>query len=321
MGLKMTADIDVVIPARNSEATLGSCLRSVQMQVIPESWSMRIVLVDDNSDDATRELCDSILHQITNFEVITNESRKGRARTLNAGFEAGTGECVMVLDSDCAMQTPQALERHLQNLRNGADISISPVATYGKGFWAQYQARAAERRHEKARWLGPWVLTTACMVARRKTIEHIGGFDESFVAYGFEDRDLLLRAHSNGYRLMLAEASPIIHEGETSMPEIVQKLKESAQWSAPVMVSRHPDAYKSMPYARFDLQDKGPVVRTVMKLMGGGIERSATAWENVIESPYIPFGVKELGVKVLSAASYACGSAQRPNRNRTRVDS
>src|SRR5258708_10981237 len=53
--------VSVIVPARNEEASLGSCLVSLvaQRNVTQNHFPFEIIVVDDHSTDRTREIADS----------------------------------------------------------------------------------------------------------------------------------------------------------------------------------------------------------------------------------------------------------------------
>src|SRR5580704_4996102 len=56
MSLAVDPEISVVVPARNEEACLANCLRSLVAQ---EGASCEVIVVDDHSSDRTREVAQS----------------------------------------------------------------------------------------------------------------------------------------------------------------------------------------------------------------------------------------------------------------------
>ena len=61
MNLQPSLEVSVIVPARNEAACLGECLRSLVTQ---EGVSCEIIVVDDHSTDATREIAASFPVQV-----------------------------------------------------------------------------------------------------------------------------------------------------------------------------------------------------------------------------------------------------------------
>ena len=86
--------LSVVIPVYNEAATVREILRRVRASPI----ATQIVVVDDGSDDGTRE----ILAQESgpDLSVILHERNRGKGAALRTGFAAATGDVIVVQDAD-----------------------------------------------------------------------------------------------------------------------------------------------------------------------------------------------------------------------------
>ena len=100
--------ICAVIPAHNSQATLGRALESVRAQTMPVS---QLVVVDDASTDSTSEVARS--YQGLNVEVVRMDKNVGAAAARNRGVTAANTELVAFLDADDEW-LPTKLEKQAQ---------------------------------------------------------------------------------------------------------------------------------------------------------------------------------------------------------------
>ena len=88
--------LSIVIPIYNEVSTIEETVRQVKASPVPDK---EIILVDDYSTDGTRELIrdkleaevDRVVYQSQNF---------GKGFALKAGFQAATGDVVLVQDAD-----------------------------------------------------------------------------------------------------------------------------------------------------------------------------------------------------------------------------
>lgn len=101
----------VVIPARNEARNLGWVLDN-----LPE-WVNEVILVDGHSTDATIEMARACRPDIR----IVFEGRPGKGAALRAGFEAATGDAIVMLDADGSM-SPTELPRFVHFLEQGYDF-------------------------------------------------------------------------------------------------------------------------------------------------------------------------------------------------------
>ena len=87
--------LSIVIPCYNEEATLRSILARVDSLPIHKE----IIVVDDYSQDASREILRS-LENTENLRVIYKQQNEGKGAALRTGFAAATGDVVMIQDAD-----------------------------------------------------------------------------------------------------------------------------------------------------------------------------------------------------------------------------
>jgi rSAM/selenodomain-associated transferase 2 len=88
--------LSIVIPTLNEASTICATLAT-----IPKSSDLEVIVVDGGSQDATVELAHS-------FGARVLASTRGRARQMNAGARAATGELLLFLHADT--QLPQGFE-------------------------------------------------------------------------------------------------------------------------------------------------------------------------------------------------------------------
>lgn len=96
--------VSVIVAARNEQATLPGCLRSLQRQ--DYTGSLEIVIVDDESDDGSAHLVEEAISTWGGGLklVRARASRPFRCRKKSAlrdGIEASTGDLLLFTDADC----------------------------------------------------------------------------------------------------------------------------------------------------------------------------------------------------------------------------
>ena len=88
--------ISIVVPIYNSEKTLEKCLQSIINQTYK---NLEIILVDDGSNDASRDICERYLQKDNRIKLIC-QTNKGPSAARNAGLKDSTGEYITFIDSD-----------------------------------------------------------------------------------------------------------------------------------------------------------------------------------------------------------------------------
>ena len=87
--------LSVVIPAYNECQTIEELLQ----RVIDSPFDKEILVVDDGSNDGTRELLQKLDGQC-GVRVLLHEVNQGKGAALATGFRAATGDVVLVQDAD-----------------------------------------------------------------------------------------------------------------------------------------------------------------------------------------------------------------------------
>jgi len=87
--------LSVVIPAYNARSTIEEILQ----RVIDTPYEKEILVVDDGSNDGTRELLNELDGQC-GIRVLLHEVNQGKGAALATGFLAATGDVVLIQDAD-----------------------------------------------------------------------------------------------------------------------------------------------------------------------------------------------------------------------------
>lgn len=95
--------VTVLVCARNEEDNIDRCLNSLSQLDYP-SERLQIIVVDDNSTDATARHLAAWQNRLDHLHVIALDSvaeHGGKVNALIAGLDAATGEFVCITDADC----------------------------------------------------------------------------------------------------------------------------------------------------------------------------------------------------------------------------
>lgn len=182
----------VVVPTRDSAATLPACLLSVRAQRYPHAC----IVVDNFSADGTLEIAKSLATCTVQLGPERSAQRNFGARIFPAGI-------VGFIDSDMQL-TSEVLEQVAVAVRAGGEAVVVPEVSVGTTFWARVKA------FEKSFYAGCDNVEAARFFTTRR-FQQLGGFDESLNAG--EDWDLTLRARQAGCPVVRITASIIHNEG------------------------------------------------------------------------------------------------------------
>jgi glycosyltransferase involved in cell wall biosynthesis len=198
--------VSIIIPAFNSEKTIGKCLQSVRDQTYS---NLETIVVDCGSRDGTVEIADGFGVKIIKIDT------PSMTKQTNMGAAASKGKYLYRLDSDVVLSNSHVNECVIKCEEEGLDA----VATYwgpdpSIGYWAKI------RKFEKDCYKYDLSRVVARFY-RRDVFERIGGYREDIVAG--EDYDIQNRLLSIGCKIGTAETEGL-HLGEPkSIGEILKK--------------------------------------------------------------------------------------------------
>ena len=178
-----------------------------------------LVVVDNGSTDGSAEW----LAEQDDLLLLRNDTNAGAPRARNQALAHAQGRWIVFMDSD-VMVTPGWLDGLVYHAAVDAGAAcVGPVtdrAAHGQALANVNVRTAAERdalatvRAETHRRKSSYasLMSSFCMLVPRAVIERIGGFDERFSPWGFEDDDFSLRARLAGGRLRVAHDVFVQHE-------------------------------------------------------------------------------------------------------------
>jgi glycosyltransferase involved in cell wall biosynthesis len=197
--------VSIVVPTRNSAATLGMCLQSLKEQTYPD---IEIIVVDNNSQDKTQEISKG-------FGVIPIVAGKERSEQTNLGAKKARGKYLFRTDADFVFDSTLISRAVEVSQKGGFDaVIVHGTSDPTISRWARI------RKAERECFEGDWAHTAASFF-KKEAFEAVGGFNEILTA--FEDYDLNNRFIKAGFKIGRIDARAI-HIGEPrSLAEVVPK--------------------------------------------------------------------------------------------------
>lgn len=210
--------VSVVVLNYNGKIYLERCLSSLLNQTYPY---VEIILVDNASSDGS---VDFVRARFLTVKTIENEKNLGFAAGNNVGIRIAQGKYIVTLNNDTEAH-PEWLEHLVRVAENDETIGMcaSKVLSFddpriidsvGVVIYPDGMSRGRGRLEEDT---GQYdqveevLLPSACAALyRRKMLNEIGLFDESFFAY-CEDTDLGLRGRLAGWRAVLVPSAIVYH--------------------------------------------------------------------------------------------------------------
>lgn len=197
--------VSAIVPAKNNEATIEACLKSIVGQSYPKIEL--IVVVNTDSADGTLKIAKRYSKKVYSHGTERLTSR-------NFGASKARGDYLLFIDSDMVLDKDVTKDCVMASQRQpGCAGVIIPEESFGKGFWADCI------KLERSFYVGiDWI--EAARFFRKDIFKQIGGYDEKMISG--EDWDLSQRTEASG-RIVRAQSFIHHNEGAPGLWQIVRK--------------------------------------------------------------------------------------------------
>jgi GT2 family glycosyltransferase len=186
-----------------------------------KSGKTEVIIIDDKSSDGSITFLNDFSKTHHDFKLIINEKNIGFAPTANKGVKASSGEIAILLNTDVYPEkdflTP--LLKHFINEKMFAvgcldrSVENGEVVLRGRGLGEWKRGFLLHQRGEVNKTSTLWV--SGGSGAFRKSIwDKLGGFNELYAPFYYEDIDLSYRALKSGYHILFEPKSIVVHEHE-----------------------------------------------------------------------------------------------------------
>lgn len=250
--------ISIVITTYNRSDALGCVLRALERQT---DKHFEVIVADDGSSEFHCKRIRTFQRHV-NYPVAHvwhPDVGFTASKVRNLGVAAAAGDYLVLLDGDCIPEV-DFVARHRMLAENGwfvngSRVLLSPVFTAqvleeavglidrSFGVWLTRRAMGhcsklagalrlpdfPGRRQAAFRWKG---IRSCNMSLAKKDYLAVNGFDETFVGWGHEDADFVLRLHNAGLQRKNGFFSTEVyhlwhHESDRDMENInAQKVRE-----------------------------------------------------------------------------------------------
>ena len=104
----------VIIPCYNEAGNIETCI-----QRVPTLGTFReVIVVDDGSKDGTSAIVRRLAEKDSRIRLISYSPNRGKGQAVKAGFDAATGDILMILDADMTV-IPEELHKFFHALAEG----------------------------------------------------------------------------------------------------------------------------------------------------------------------------------------------------------
>ena len=194
--------IDIVILTHNHLDSTKKCIASIDAP-------HRLIVVDDKSDDGTKELfTDSVINaDFPDFNF---------SRNLNIGLKACKNDLILIINNDILF-TKGAIAEMVKTINKDTETGMVGPLTNAGGSVNPLQITSETAERADARTFR--TLPLFCNLIRKEIIDRVGFLDEDFSGYGCEDDDWCIRIMRAGYKLMVCGRAYIHHNATLTYKE------------------------------------------------------------------------------------------------------
>ena len=124
--------LSVVIPARDEEGCIASTVEHLYVELRLHEVPHEIIVVDDGSSDATWSILQSLHDRVPTLRPVQNLPQHGFGRAVASGFDAMTGDAVVLMMADESDDCRDVL-RYWKKLNEGYDCVFGSRFVRGGG--------------------------------------------------------------------------------------------------------------------------------------------------------------------------------------------
>lgn len=213
-------NVSIIIPNYNGEDLLKKNLPKVQESVKHykdrnKDSMVEIIVVDDHSADGSIK----VLENYEDIKVIRNSKNLGFSSAVNRGVEEAKGEIVVLLNTDVVPQK-NFLEPLLRHFADRAVFAVGcmdrsiengKIVLRGRGIGRWEKGFLIHARGEVNKTTTLWV-NGGSGAFRRSIWDKLGGFNELYNPFYYEDIDLSYASLKAGYTIRFEPRSVVVHD-------------------------------------------------------------------------------------------------------------
>lgn len=189
----MQTTVSIIIPTYNRASFIQQTILSVLDQTLQD---FEIIIIDDNSNDNTKEIVDSFFHD-DRIIYLKNSKNMGPGAARNIGLKIAKGKYIAFLDSD-DLWLPKKLETQIRYMEENPQFHL----VYSNGWMINTKGETIQiylnKRHNVEGNIFPDLLKrnfimNITVMMRRGVFETIGLLNEDLSIVAVEDYEYWLR--------------------------------------------------------------------------------------------------------------------------------
>lgn len=213
-------DVIIQVVNYNTKKYLDRCLESLLEDLKNASFSFRISLLDNDSNDDLKDLVEKYKN-LAAISYYKNNKNVGFGAGHNILAKKNNGKYILVLNPDTEFIEEKTIERLYNHfLKNLKTKVVGPALITSEGEIQHWDH--GELKGPFVKLYAPWRKQTkltkvawvsgAVFFVEKEFFEKVGGFDENFFLY-MEEVDLCLRIRQAGKEILYDPNIKVFHQG------------------------------------------------------------------------------------------------------------
>ncbi len=216
---------DIIIPVWNQLELTKSCIEHIAKNT---SYSYRLIIIDNGSDEDTRQYLRQLSLENKQLLLIRNETNLGYVLAINQGLEASIADYACLFNNDVFVARGWLTE--MIGVCESADgigvVNPESDEIDSDSIDEKLQAKSVSLICLQGQFIEITGAMGFCMLLKRELIAKVGFLDDIFGLGGYDDMDYSRRAHVAGYKCVKAKAAYVIHRVHSSFDKLGAKQKK-----------------------------------------------------------------------------------------------
>lgn len=213
----MKSRVDVIIPSYNGKHLLSQNLP----HIIKNTSNLgKITIIDNGSTDDTVAW---LSEKYPEIQVVINDTNLGYTRPVNQGIAVSHADYFVLINNDVRPE-----KDYLKNTRKYFDdpkvfaVSFNEKdSSWPKISWSQGKMQFSRGEDKTKPYFSAWASGGSALF-RRSIWDKLGGLDEVFAPWYWEDIDIGYRAWKSGYKIIWEPKSLVVHDHESTTKKLDQ---------------------------------------------------------------------------------------------------
>lgn len=217
-----TRTASIVVPSRGGRTRLPVLIGALSSQ---STVDFEVIVVVDGDTDNTQSYLEEARRQVPFLlRTVMFADNRGRSAALNAGFGEASGQILIRCDDDLE-PGPHFVAGHIKR-HGGSPMGVVGLTTnrFPDTTYARIYGNKTDVQHRRDALDSPpdlhWRHWAANVSVTRKIYDAVGGYDERYRAYGWEDVDYGYRVRQAGFPVLIAPELTAVHHAASTTTAI-----------------------------------------------------------------------------------------------------